>query len=221
MISKLRLTDMLGLQNKLNVLINPAWLDANYTWTRAILVEAAEGLEHVGWKWWKKQTPNVDQAKIELVDIWHFMLSHELQANQGDIDKAAEEILRIANLPKDQIYQMMGRTFRISDLTTQAKFDALAGTAAFGYTFLPGFVGLMEDLGMSWNELYSTYVAKNVLNIFRQEHGYKDGTYIKDWNGKEDNEVLQEIMEHHTGITADGVMQALEANYRSLTGAEL
>jgi hypothetical protein len=37
-------------------------------------------------------------------------------------------------------------------------------------------------------------VGKNTLNRFRQHNGYKDGTYIKIWNGLEDNEVLFKIL---------------------------
>jgi len=33
-----------------------------------------------------------------------------------------------------------------------------------------------------------------VLNFFRQDHGYKDGSYIKQWNGREDNEHLSELL---------------------------
>ena len=37
-------------------------------------------------------------------------------------------------------------------------------------------------------------MGKNILNVFRQNNGYKDGSYIKIWNGKEDNEVMSEIL---------------------------
>jgi hypothetical protein len=47
---------------------------------------------------------------------------------------------------------------------------------------------------MGWTELYCQYVGKNVLNFFRQDHGYKDGSYQKTWNGREDNEYLVEVM---------------------------
>jgi hypothetical protein len=33
------------------------------------------------------------------------------------------------------------------------------------------------------------------MNVFRQDHGYKAGTYIKIWNGREDNEHLVEVLE--------------------------
>jgi predicted component of viral defense system (DUF524 family) len=40
---------------------------------------------------------------------------------------------------------------------------------------------------LDFNKLYEYYVYKNVLNIFRQKHGYAEGTYQKIWNGEEDN----------------------------------
>ena len=36
--------------------------------------------------------------------------------------------------------------------------------------------------------------GKNVLNRFRQSNGYKDGSYQKYWNGKEDNVHLAELI---------------------------
>ncbi len=38
------------------------------------------------------------------------------------------------------------------------------------------------------------YIGKNVLNRFRQSHGYKDGSYQKQWHGREDNEHLIEVL---------------------------
>ena len=48
---------------------------------------------------------------------------------------------------------------------------------------------------MEQNEqLYRMYVGKNVLNFFRQDHGYKEGSYIKIWDGREDNEHLSDLL---------------------------
>jgi hypothetical protein len=33
-----------------------------------------------------------------------------------------------------------------------------------------------------------------VLNFFRQDHGYQDGSYRKVWAGREDNEHLMELL---------------------------
>ena len=46
---------------------------------------------------------------------------------------------------------------------------------------------------MSNEDVYIDYITKNCLNKFRQDNGYKDGSYIKNWNGKEDNVVAFEI----------------------------
>jgi hypothetical protein len=47
---------------------------------------------------------------------------------------------------------------------------------------------------MTTGNLYNQYIGKNVLNFFRQDNGYKEGTYIKIWDGREDNEHLVEIL---------------------------
>lgn len=42
-------------------------------------------------------------------------------------------------------------------------------------------------------ELWSIYLVKNTLNVFRVKNGYKEGRYVKVWNGREDNVVVNEI----------------------------
>jgi hypothetical protein len=56
------------------------------------------------------------------------------------------------------------------------------------------FARVMALIGMEFDELYRHYVGKNVLNFFRQDHGYKEGTYVKTWHGREDNEHLAELL---------------------------
>lgn len=43
------------------------------------------------------------------------------------------------------------------------------------------------------NELWAHYLVKSKLNLFRANNGYKEGSYIKMWNGREDNVVANEI----------------------------
>ena len=74
----------------------------------------------------------------------------------------------------------------------------------------------MVASGLNFDRLYRLYVGKNVLNFFRQDHGYKDGSYQKIWAGREDNEHLSEVLE---ALDADGdsfanqVYAGLEARY--------
>ena len=71
---------MLDLQNSMNTKVNANWQAQGYEWYRAIWVECAELLDHYGWKWWKKQSPDTEQVALELIDIWHFGLSILLQS---------------------------------------------------------------------------------------------------------------------------------------------
>ena len=64
------------------------------------------------------------------------------------------------------------------------------------------------------------YIGKNVLNFFRQDHGYKAGSYIKIWGGREDNEHLSDIvaaLDVSSDSFADDVYQALSAAYPEQT----
>ena len=74
----------------------------------------------------------------------------------------------------------------------------------------------MQFCDLEFDELYRTYVGKNVLNFFRQDHGYKEGHYQKIWNGKEDNEHLSAILtsiDPQSPTFSDEVYQALAAAY--------
>ena len=70
----------------------------------------------------------------------------------------------------------------------------MAGLCAAKRFDVPLFLTIVEQAEMDSDELYRQYVGKNVLNFFRQDHGYKEGTYKKIWNGREDNEHLVEVL---------------------------
>ena len=192
---------MLTLQDEINTLVNRDWRQQNFPWYRAIWVESAELLDHFGWKWWKKQSPEMDQVKLELVDIWHFGLSLELQ--QGSPEKVAA-----AMQEELQAQQRLAGDFR-------ANLEAFTlNTLASRQFDLVGFAQLLADVEMPFDELYQRYVGKNVLNRFRQDHGYQDGSYIKVWQGREDNEHLAELVAT-IDSAADDYSEQL---YRALAG---
>lgn len=77
---------------------------------------------------------------------------------------------------------------------------------------------IVEQCDMHADELYRQYVGKNVLNFFRQDNGYKTGTYIKVWSGREDNEHLVEVMDAldlNDVNFSDNVYDGLNARYPS------
>ncbi|NOT19579.1 MAG: dUTP diphosphatase [Sideroxydans sp.] len=193
-ISESQLITMLELQDGMNSKVNPDWVSANNNWHRAIQVEGVEAIEHHGWKWWKKQDCDLAQLRMELVDIWHFMLSASIQAKFGNIALAKMEMMAELNLRQKSI-QFDNQYYVLTQLSLLDKLDLLVGLAAAKRASLALFESLLHDCDMEWNDLFKQYVGKNVLNVFRQDHGYKAGSYIKVWDGREDNEHLVEVLE--------------------------
>jgi dimeric dUTPase (all-alpha-NTP-PPase superfamily) len=214
--SEAQLAAMLELQERMNRKINPQWRSAGYEFLRAVLVEAVEALEHYGWKWWKRQEPNLEQLRIELIDIWHFLLSHYLVAAQGRADLAAARIAAEWRESSPVVFE--GAAYEPAGLDLRRKLELLAGLSAARRPCLPLFAALLQECAIDADRLYRDYVSKNVLNHFRIDNGYKNGTYVKIWQGREDNEHLAEILARlapSPGL-ADALYGELERKYRSL-----
>ncbi len=210
---KQKITTMLELQDAMNSKVNADWRNAGYEWYRAIWMEASEMLEHYGWKWWKKQEADVMQVKLEVVDIVHFGLSIRLVegSRQGRaLDSIAEHIAADFIQPSatDDIKTSIELLARETLLDQGAHFSIIAG--------------VMKHLAMPFDELHEIYVGKNVLNMFRQDNGYKEGHYLKVWNGREDNEYLADILKQldsdSTSFKRD-IYAALQHAYPSTAAA--
>ncbi|MDE0054992.1 MAG: dUTP diphosphatase, partial [Gammaproteobacteria bacterium] len=76
-----RLRNMAVLQDSHNRQVHADWRDQGYEYYRAVWIECAELLDHIGWKWWRRQQRDLEQVRLEIVDIWHFGLSDLLRAN--------------------------------------------------------------------------------------------------------------------------------------------
>jgi len=210
MISIEQLRNMLALQNQLNSKIHPQWHAQKFPWSDAIMVEGTEALEHHGWKWWKQQLPNIAQVQIELVDIWHFALSIFLEKNAADVQRAADDLLNYLG--------MVSTPNRATHSSARENLRAIVAAAASGKGHFNGaaFVALLHATELSWDQLHKTYIAKNVLNTFRQDHGYKEGTYQKMWNGQEDNVVLEKLMTLKPDATPEQLYAKLASVYANI-----
>lgn len=67
---------------------------------------------------------------------------------------------------------------------------------------------------LNLQDLYRLYIGKNILNQFRQDNGYKEGTYVKVWDGKEDNIVVPELWEENASLTPKVLYRALQKAYQ-------
>jgi dimeric dUTPase (all-alpha-NTP-PPase superfamily) len=160
-------------------------------------------LDHYGWKWWKHQKPDMQQVHLELVDIWHFALS-DLILHNATLEDAAEQAVKGLN-----------QTVEAADF--RSAIEQLAMVSIHSQAADIGrFAAVMRAAELSFEELFKTYMGKNVLNFFRQDHGYKEGSYIKIWNGREDNEYLAEILaklDANSPDFSDEVYRQLEQAY--------
>lgn len=211
------ITSMAKLQDELNTAINPNWPKAGQPWHRAVWIEAAELLEHLGWKWWKKQEPNLVQAQIEVVDIWHFVLSDYL-VRHGI--KAGIVLSNEINDPEHKICVYKGAVARTDELSATERVEVFASLAASGTVNAHLFNMVRESVGLSWANLERLYLAKNALNIFRQRNGYKEGRYIKHWGGVEDNVVLERILATTENVDFPTLMALLNKEYMQVVAKE-
>ncbi len=200
---------MLTMQDEMNRAVDADWLQRGRAWYRAIWIECAELMDHYGtWKWWKHGQPDHEQALLEIVDIWHFGLSLRIHAGEPLAHTAA-------GIAEDWCRPLDSAGF-LADVETLASFALVE--RQFKVAVIPVLLGQIDR---DFNDLFSHYVGKNVLNLFRQANGYRDGSYRKQWQGREDNEHLSEILAALDVDAPDyrqAVEAALSARYRELAG---
>jgi dimeric dUTPase (all-alpha-NTP-PPase superfamily) len=220
-----QILQMLELQQQLNDATNGKNWEAGVTkngkkidWRRCIYLETAELIESYPWKHWKNidASPDYENIKIELVDIWHFIMSEALRIYKidglGDIEKLSQNIISMEayselesgvdrNLDVYEqialVEEMIKRLFCEDDINELINI----------------FLKTTANLALNLSTLYALYIGKNILNKFRQDHGYKDGSYIKIWNGEEDNVVMQKLLQEKSNITPDELYESLKVAY--------
>lgn len=197
---------MLQMQDDMNARVDADWIARDREWYRAVWIECAELMDHYGgWKWWKATSGDHAQALLEIVDIWHFGLSMRITPAR-DFARAAAAIAAEWRSPVAIAGFLDGVERLAVAALAQQRFDVAVIPA------------LLAALGRDYDDLYRAYVGKNVLNFFRQDHGYREGSYVKSWAGREDNEHLVDVL---AGLDVDdagfrtAVYDGLAMRYRA------
>ena len=224
---------MLQLQNQLNVATNgEEWVKGitkngkEINWKRCIYMESAEMIDSFPWKHWKAidAEPDWDNLKIEVVDVWHFIMSlaiefysHEMLGGIEDIAIHTAELEAFALIDNnharfDEPKIIMTKVEDIMrDVLSLKKLDLDA--------LLTHFFELVSMSGLNLHSLYLLYIGKNILNQFRQDNGYKEGTYIKKWDDKEDNVWMQNILDENPDIKPEELYKELAKLYHQVNRA--
>lgn len=188
---KRALVEILKAQDTLNQRINekagygPDWRAQKHPYYRAAYIEATELMDHVGYKWWKAGSEMNSsiraQAYLELADIFHFGLSEMLLVAESDDESAFENVSAYLLSALPQGADLVEGLVERKGVVREAIDDFVGTTATVRRFSWSGFRVLCQVFGLSLESLIRIYHAKHVLNGFRQDHGYKEGTYIKQW----------------------------------------
>ncbi|MGB5791622.1 dUTP diphosphatase [Poseidonibacter sp.] len=217
-----KLEEMFLLQKKLNDSTNGKnWelgtnkFDKEINWLRCIHMEAAELIDSTPWKHWKAINAEADMGNIhvELVDIWHFLMSYILQ--ETNVPKAVSLVNAHCIFEANKeivIKDMITETEKLSYIALAIQTGNMPSFSGIE-RFIEQFFRCCKVTGLSFNWMQKLYIGKNCLNQFRQDHGYKEGTYIKIWNGQEDNVVMVEILETMDDVSFDILYAQLKESY--------
>ena len=214
-----KIQQMFKLQKKLNDATNgEIWTEGAtkekriISWHRCIYMEAAEAIDSFNWKHWKDIEAEHDweNARVELVDIWHFIMSEGIHIGDSRYAEAFLEIVPEKEPNGDKLIEIIERLLAAS---AQSCVDHEYNRY---HEVVNHFFSAIKEIGMDIDDLYKRYVVKNQLNQFRQDHGYKNGTYIKIWGDVEDNVIAFQIMEDQPEISPEVLYQELESKYKEI-----
>ncbi len=211
--------EIIQLQDEVNTKTSGKhWRSKELLWTFAMTQETAELIESLNLKWWKGTNLDIkdhtydeviettgmdfDNIVIESVDLLHFLISkYQIQFDNEEIE---------------DMFNSYVTNYEPSILTkgsAEWKQDVFLCAREFIKELdIRSFIILNQAIGVSIETIYGLYLGKNTLNTFRQDHGYKEGTYKKMWKGKEDNEVM--FMYVKAGWGGDALYKKLEKEYR-------
>ena len=193
---KYTLEQCIAQQKKVDAGINH---EGEYLPWLAAVAEVIEMCEHLSLiSTWKKQSePDLKQAFMELVDVFAFVMSgrDSNDINPYDINESMISCRSEVN--------HTGEIFRIliSSICNERFNFALGCILAIckGY------------FGRDYDDIYYYYMGKQILTRFRQDNGYKDGTYFKNWGDLEDNEYLTYFLENVNEL--DDLYNSLSESY--------
>ena len=191
-------------------------------WKRCIYMECAEMIDSFSWKHWKSihQEPDWDNLQIEVVDVWHFIISLAIENYAQNFRGGIEDLaIHISQLDSFMKLDVKNESFDTQKNVIQKVETIMLLTLQKENTNIEELIREFFDLvlmsGLDLETLYRLYVGKNILNQFRQDNGYKEGTYVKEWSGQEDNVVMKKLWEEDANLKPDTLYKELTKLYHA------
>jgi len=217
---KNKFKEMFELQNQLNNNTNgKEWTkgitknDRKINWFRCIYMETGEGIDSLNWKHWKdiNAVDDINNLQVEVVDVWHFIMSQMIT------EEGVETSIETAFNLYSQMENYLSVTNEENSIGLIDLMERMMQQSVNYELPLSTFFAIVNKLdNFDMNSVYKLYLGKNCLNEFRQNNGYKDGSYIKIWNGEEDNVYMQQFIESNPNISFSELTSKLNEIYKSL-----
>lgn len=202
--------------------------ELNFEW--ACIDEFKEWADSaVHWKWWaKNKSPlDLDNARMELIDIFHFAMSANVVGSQTLNGEASlHPIFQCAAEQMTEGFQDSVDAGSFDDHKSSLIMagEAIACLVDKDYpSFWREFFVLCNRTGLTLPMLKSIYFGKAELNIFRQENGYKTGQYRKTWTvdyerrpvvGEDNFHLLEFLKGSNYEVTREETKVFLQTTYR-------
>jgi dimeric dUTPase (all-alpha-NTP-PPase superfamily) len=200
---------LVQLQDDLNEATIANWVSNGNDWETAIVIECAEAIDSTPWKWWKSMDADIANLKVETIDTLHFLISKAMNDLTTDSPVREEYI--------DDVTHSLANALRKHPAKTEVQIKGIKelykklmlSTLKQGHMdeYLEVISEIFACLGMGIDDIYASYISKNLLNHFRQERGYKspDVHYTKVFaDGREDNavffDVVMKVAEDHPDV---------------------
>ena len=228
------LSKQLQLQNELNIkTCGKDWRTGMtkdgkpINWRLCIIKEAEELIDSMPWKHWKDIGHSVTDYRnihIELVDIWHFILS-DLLTSELENSERVNIINSNINSAKQIIIDIPISSQEKNSLIIEKSMDLISEAAITRKSItntntIKNFFVLCQYCDLQIHSLFALYFGKNYLNEFRQKNGYKNGTYRKMWaKNREDNTFMYNIILSNNNISKDEIMEEFQKIYKGTSDA--
>jgi len=216
--TKTQLKEIALYQNNTNInTIGDDWIAQDKAWELEIIAELGEAIESTEHKWWKACELDMENLKLEIIDILHFSLSADIgrYGLEETVNKAYCENIEHKEMFVQETFRRAAERFIVATGYVLAMKNAVSLTLEA--------IELANAIGMSNQETFVRYKVKNALNAVRLQNGYKDGSYIKEWGkGKEDNEVaFKYIFEYNfQDLSVAEMTGTLDRYYKGLCNAK-
>lgn len=163
----------------------------------------------------------------EIIDLWHNYISEscvdyvmQIFANEDKMGLAKAAIAnKVASTPKEinkiiapfeelMLQSLILSGLHANDPKADQRINFIVSLNSTFYVLLNEYVPF---------DLESVYKGKSLLNQFRQDHGYKEGTYKKMWTNEvgdkvEDNVVMFDLIVNNS-ISTENLYSELEKSY--------